>query len=287
MGEPTLICGNAQTVMAGLAPGSVDMIYSDPPFNTGQVWHGAAGAFDDRWTWSAEAAGGWAALTELSPSGSAVLAAACEIYNPSFRAYLGVMAGLLIAGRRVLRPTGTLWLHHDDTAGAQLRLLGDAVFGPANAMGQVTWKRTSAHTAAKAFGRVRDTIAVWGRTRVARWRLWRTSGRGLSDIIQGEPISGLVVDGFAEDQLNARSSERVGYPTQKPVALLERLISAATLRGDLVLDPTCGSGTTVVAALRLGRRAIGIDLSTDAIAAARARTARPTKAQHDLFGEAA
>lgn len=274
-----LLHGPAAAILSKhFAAASVDMVYADPPFGNRQVWRGKAGSFSDRWSWDAAAAEGWTALHAHSPAGAAVLGAV--VRDDNARGYLGMMAAILIEVRCVLKPTGTLWLHFDDTMGAELRILGDAVFGPENAVGTVIWRRSSNHATKNGFGRVHDTIACFARTRVARWRLARCR----SELAHGDPITGLLVDGLLEDRLNATAAERVGYPTQKPVALLERFIRAATLPGDLVLDPTCGSGTTLVAALGLGRRAVGIDLSADAIAAARARLdARPAQ-QADLFG---
>lgn len=291
--------GPAADVLATFAPASVDMVYMDPPFGNGKVWTGKAGTFDDRWAGIASDAG-WAALRAHTLIGCRAVEIGINGGSPHARGYIGAMAGILVAAWRALKPTGTLWLHHDDTMAAYLRVLGDMVFGPRDALGTVVWKRTSSHNMKRlrCYGRNHDTITVWGRTRVARYRLWRTG----SDLVQGDPIGGghFRVDGFCDDQLNARSAERVDYPTQKPVALVSRFIAAATVPGDLVLDPTCGSGTTLVAAPALGRRAVGIDASADAITAARARLpkpappkpvervpARPQPVQLNLFGKAA
>jgi hypothetical protein len=248
-------------------PASIDMAYSDPPFGTGEMWHGKAGSFDDRWSESEGSAEGWARLNLHSPAGAALLDIAAG--SAANRAYIGAMAGIVLGVRRVLRPTGTLWLHFDDTMGAHLRLLCDVVFGPQLAIGTLTWKRTlGSHANSKSFGRVHDTIACYGRTEAARWRLWRLG------TLAGDPLTtGFErFHAFADAApLNTSSKERVGYPTQKPVALLSQLIEASTRRGDRVLDPTLGSGTTVVAAELAGRSAVGIDASADAIATARQR----------------
>lgn len=289
MTAATLIRGSAADVLrASIDTNTVHAIYLDPPFGNEQVWTAAAGSFDDRWAWSPASAAGWAALRRHTAVGADLLAAAVTVAPKVARAYLGVIAGILIEGWRTLRPTGTLWLHHDDTMGAYLRLLGDVVFGPGLQVGTVIWKRSAAKTnTSRSFGRNHDTMAVWARTRAARWRLWRCG----SDLVQGDPCGRLHVAGFAEERLSSTARERVGYPTQKPVALLERVVRAATLPGETILDPTCGSGTTLVAAVGLGRRAIGIDASPDAIAAARARLKLPEPAsaaqQGELFGWAA
>lgn len=264
---PLLYLGDAAAVMRSrVTCASVDMVYLDPPFGNGQVWSGRAGSFDDRWAWNAQASAGWGALEAHSPAGAEVLRAVAP--RSADRAYLGVMATILLEARRTLALTGTLWLHHDDTMGAQLRVLCDAVFGPSHALGLIIWRRTTAHNVARRFGRVHDTIAVVGRSRAARFRLARIGDR---DLVHGDPCEALFVDGFLDDQLNSRSRERVGYPTQKPLSLLKRLIRAATLPGGVVLDPTCGSGTAVIAAAELGRKGIGIDGSFEAIACASGR----------------
>ena len=268
---PNLLLGSAAAVLASLPASFVDMTYIDPPFGNRQVWSGKAGKFDDRWRPTDVSRAGWEALERHNPIGAKLMSLIARTDHD--RGYLGFMAGLILAGRRALKPTGSLWLHFDDTLGAPLRLLAEAVFGLTSCLGLIIWKRTGAHShSSRCFGRVHDTIAVYARTRATAWRLHRCEP---SDLVYGDPARRtLRVDGFAEERLTATSRERVGYPTQKPIALLSRFISAATLPGDLVLDPTCGSGTTLVAATRLDRRSLGIDASADAIACARSRIAR-------------
>lgn len=278
-----LLLGSAATVLRRDVPdASIDMIYSDPPFGNEQIWTGAAGSFSDKWAWGPESSAGWLALRQHNAAGADLVAVIAA--NTKARAYLGMMAGLLLECRRVLKPTGTLWLHFDDTMGAHLRVLGDVVFGIEQQLGTVIWRRSrGGKSSARSWGRNHDTIACFARTRVARWRLARCRG----EFTFGDPLCRVGIDGIADDQLTATARERVGYPTQKPVSLLERFIRSATLPGDVVLDPTCGSGTTLVAAAGLRRRGIGIDISEDALAAARERLRPPTVEQLDLFGVAA
>lgn len=281
--EARLILGDAAIELRSLAPASVDMTYMDPPFGTEVVWRGNAGSFNDRWRDSTASAEGWARLNLHCPAGAAVvLAAACVTDQ---RAYIGAMSGIILGVHRVLKRTGTLWLHFDDTAGALLRLLCTAIFGSSMEVGTLVWRRTrGGHANAKGFGRIHDTIACYARSDAALWRLWRLGTIG------GDPCSPNWQYRFAafaaSEPMGPNTKERVGYPTQKPAALLEELIGAATLPGNLVLDATCGSGTSLVAARNLGRRAIGIDCSSDAIATARNRLAVPAQSAFQFGGAA-
>jgi DNA modification methylase len=276
-----------QMLREHVATGSIDLVYADPPYGNGKQWVGTAGRFSDRHRDSGASRDGWATLAAHAPQGVELIRIVAR--TEQRRAYLGVMAGILLEVRRVMKFTATLWLQFDDVMGAELRLLCDVVFGAQNAIGLVFWKRTSAHSNARCFGRTKDTIAVYGRSRAARWRLARLK----SDLVHGDPCTGAWVEGLIEERLTATSNERVGYPTQKPVALLERIVLAASLPGGVVLDPTCGSATTLVAAIGLNRSAVGIDISEDALAVARERLAgqaaatERAKAQLDLFGAVA
>lgn len=252
-----IITGDAASVLRQrLVAGSIDLVYLDPPFGTQKDWTGTAGRFSDRFAWDRTARRRAAKLRQARPRW-APLFDALPIGDRD-RAYLVFLAELLLELRRVMRSAASLWLHCDDTMGAYIRCVLDAVLGPENFIGTVFWKRTTSHSMeSRAYGRVHDSIHVYGR-----------AGRRL------EAIDGVLLrQGFSETRLNSTSGERVGYPTQKPVPLLEEIVQAATRPGDTVLDPTCGSGTTLVAALRLGRRPIGIDRSADAcrIAATRLR----------------
>lgn len=278
----TLLQGDAPSVIRQqIANGSVDMAYCDPPFGNEQIWTGKAGSFSDKWEWSERSAEGWLRLRTHNLVGAEMMEAVTPW--PKGRAYIGVMADLLLALRGALSKRGTLWLHFDDTMGAHLRILGDVVFGPENQIGTIIWKRSTGSTTTKAFARVHDTIACFGRTRAARARLSRIGG----EFSFGGWDRQVTVEGYVEDRLSAGATERVGYPTQKPLSLIKRLIRAGSLIGDTILDPTCGSGTTLVAARQLSRRSIGIDTSEDALAVARQRLAEHEQKQLSLFGEAA
>jgi len=276
-------------------------------------------------------------------------------------AYLSMMAPRLVELRRILKPTGSIYLHCDPTASHYLKLLMDSVFGPENFLNEIIWKRTHAHSGAKRYGPVHDVLLFYTKTDQFLWnqqstpysqeyidnffrfkdpdgrryratiltgsgirhgssgRPWREidptkSGRHwaipsyvrpligdlpsndvqaaldkLDDIgrilwpskADGVPSFKQYVDDmegvYLQDiwtdlpPISAQASERLGYPTQKPESLLERIILASSQEGDLVLDPFCGCGTTISVAQRLGRRWIGIDVTHLAITLIRSR----------------
>lgn len=272
-------------------------------------------------------------------------------------AYLSMMAPRLVELRRVLKPTGSIYLHCDPTASHYLKLLMDAVLGPQNFRNEIVWKRTQAHNDPKRCGSVHDTIlafvkdsskAVWyggghrvsneylsshyskvddqgrryqlvvchapgpgpardffGKTidpppgrhwswtqenidrLVAQGRIIQTRTGG-PRLIQYAPENVPLQDVWADiDPVNSQARERLGYPTQKPEALLERIVQASSNEGDVVLDPFCGCGTAIAAAQRLNRRWIGIDITHLAITLIkhRLKDAFGDSAQYRVMGE--
>lgn len=223
-------CGDNLAILRSLPDGCVDLAYADGPFFSGREHVGKCKqtgkrlAFDDRFK--------------------------------SLDLYIEFMRLRCVELHRVLAPTGSLFLHCDDSAGAYLGLMLDEVFGADNLVNHIVWKRTNAHNGGKTYGRIHDKILFYGRTRD-----YYFDGSAVTCGDLWEDIPGL----------NQGAKERTGYPTQKPVALLERIIRAASRPGDVVLDPFAGSGTALVAAENLGRRWIGIDGSADACRVARGR----------------
>lgn len=234
--------GDCLEVLATLDAESVDLVYLDPPFNTGRDWsvthEGQERRFADKW--------------------------------PSMAAYVGWMENRCRELRRVLKPTGSLWLHTDPHHGASyLKVMLDEVFGIENFHGEVVWKRKfGGGGGSKGFVRCHDVILVYGKTDEAET---------VPECVPGVdpcPCTGLWADLVGPPP----TRERLGYPTQKPEKLLERIVRASSSPGDTVLDPFCGSGTTLAAAVKLGRMGIGIDLSEDAceLSALRASQVAPT-----------
>lgn len=341
---------NLDILRRDIADESVDLIYLDPPFNSNRSYNvlfksrsgddaqAQVEAFDDTWTWSQQAE---ALYTQMIQGGAPTqVADALEamrrlLGDNDVLAYLVMMAARLVELHRVLKPTGSLYLHCDPTASHYLKVMLDAIFGPTQFRNEIIWKRTTAHSSAKKFGPVHDVILYYGDSSAVTWNeprtdynqdyldkyyryddgdgrlYWRNSltAAGTRQGSSGQPWRGIDVaatgqhwkftvenledldsqgriywppkGGFPQikryrdelkgvalgdiwtdiDRINQVAGERLGYPTQKPVALLERIIETSSNPGDLVLDPFCGCGTTVDAAQKLGRRWVGIDVT--------------------------
>ncbi len=269
-----ILHGNAAAVLASkITPKSIDMIYADPPFFTQAEWTGPAGSFDDRWTWDADAE----RRTAMDTAKAVLMFAGGET---PLAAYMLAMSEMIAACRAALRDTGTFWLHCDDTASAYLRIICDLHFGPRRLWGISVWQRSNANNAVgRKYGRIHDTIIVYVASGAALARLIPTLEIDASEVrwTEIDGVSAPMINIFFDVRLAAGSKERVGYPTQKPIALIKQFIEIGSLPGDTVLDPCCGSGTTLVAAQETGRRAVGIDQSADAVSTAARRIAQPAQ----------
>ena len=277
-----------------LEPRSVDLCYLDPPFFSGRNH----GAFDDRWSWGPAAQEDQrhcerAAGPELARRLEGLLAAAD---HPPLAAYLCFLAARLAQVRLALADHGSLVVHVDPTAGAYVRLLLDALLGRAAFVNEVVWRYRRWPVRQQAFQRMHDTLLFyspspdhperrfqtlfeprapstqkrWGDRRIQASHGedgHRRPSENTEQTSQGAPLS----DVWDLPILAPVARERTGYPTQKPLELLRRIVTVASAPGDLVVDPFCGSGTTLVAALQLGRRAVGIDLSAPALSIAQDR----------------
>lgn len=347
---------NLRVLRDSIRDESVDLIYLDPPFNSNASYNvlfkGPQGnesaaqieAFDDTWHWTDSAEEAFGEVLRSGNGNAAEMLRAMRSFlgENDMMAYLAMMAVRLLELHRVLKPTGSLYLHCDPTASHYLKILLDAVFGARNFRNEVIWKRTSSHNDAAQgltrFGRSHDVILFFSRANKPTWnvqfadyseaykaqhyrsvdpntgrrfktsdvtaakgggdtsyewkgvtppggRYWAYSranmekfdtegrlhysrGSGVPrlkhflDEMPGVPVGTVWSD---IPPINSQAQERLGYPTQKPVALLERILSASSNPGDIVLDPFCGCGTTVHAAEKLGRQWIGIDVTHLAI----------------------
>ena len=345
---------NLDILREQIADESVDLIYLDPPFNSNATYNmlfrekggeesaAQITAFEDTWHWSIESEAAFREVVTDGPEKLGRLLQAMRDFlgQNDMMAYLTMMAQRMVELHRVLKPTGSIYLHCDPPASHYLKLLLDAVFDPDNFQNEITWKRTSAHSDSKRFGQVKDIIFYYSKTNDRIWNpvyiphdesyvsnfyryedergryrlheiirtasmgprpnlvykykgytpewgwrmernklevldkdgrlIWSKTGRPYRKTYLSE---GMVPTNLWTDinPLSAQSKERLGYPTQKPEALLERIINASSNEGDVVLDPFCGCGTAVATAERLNRRWIGIDVTHLAITLIRHR----------------
>ncbi len=336
-----LYCGdNLDVLRRHVADASVDLVYLDPPFQSGKdysvVFEGRSGkppreraraaAFADTWSWGPDAAASFARVQREGGDVARALRALRTILGESdATAYLAMMAPRLVELRRALKETGSLYLHCDPTASHYLKVLLDAVFGPACFRNEIVWRYRRWPAKARRFQRMHDVLflytkspgalhtfhTLYGYEKLAESTLktfgtkkqradfssghrkpsveeGETPGPPLSDYweaedaeardAQGPPLS----DAWEVGVIAAIGRERTGYPTQKPEALLERVVRASSNEGDVVLDPFCGCGTTLAVAERLKRAWVGIDASHLAVSLAKKRLG---EASFELVGE--
>lgn len=339
---------------------SVDLIYLDPPFNSNATYNvlfqeksgeksaAQITAFEDTWHWGQESEYAYQEIVRESPKKLSDLVQAFRMFlgQNDMMAYLTMMAQRMSELSRVLKPTGSIYLHCDPTASHYLKLLIDAVFGYKNFRNEIIWKRTTSHgdskQGAQHYGRIHDTLLFysksdeyiwntsfmpfsseqieqqyykissngrryrlvtptakkpggdtsyeWKGVRPPKGRYWAYSRDKMKEMDDkgllyysrtGQPYIIYYLDerpGVAAQSIwidispmSPTSKERLGYPTQKPESLLERIIKTSSTEGDLLLDPFCGCGTAISVAERLHRRWIGIDITHLAITLMRHR----------------
>jgi site-specific DNA-methyltransferase (adenine-specific) len=263
---------------------SVDLIYADPPFNSGKAYFhterkAGAAEYDDKWRWTDHVAANLQSLiSNLQSPICKSLSSLFSLIGPGAdMAYLVFMAPRLAEMQRVLKPTGSLYLHCDVRMSHYLRLLLDAAFGRENFRNEIVWAYRTGGAGKRQFSRKHDVILFYSASKhytfhpqYERVRYAKPFFSAQQDE-QGYYADVLLRDVWEIPAVINVSKERTGYPTQKPIELLRRIIKASTNEGDLVLDPFCGSGTTLVAALALNRRALGVDANAEAIAIAKRR----------------
>lgn len=282
---------------------SVDLVYLDPPFNSNATYNilfaeqdgsrsaGQIKAFGDTWRWDQEAAAAFEGVVERGGDVSRAMQAFRMILNESnMLAYLSMMAPRLVELHRVLKPTGSLYLHCDPTASHYLKLLLDAVFGAAFFQNEIIWCYNVGGKSTRRWARKHDTILFYSKSAafhfdgkaagVPRETGSKSFGGKIGVDDEGRRYQDKLVkatgkyyryyldepkipeDWWADiNSLQSGSAERSGYPTQKPEALLTRIIEASCPADGVVLDPFCGCGTTIAASERLNRRWIGIDIT--------------------------
>ena len=301
----TLFCGDNLAVLRGLNSACIDLIYLDPPFNKQRRFAAppaspADGASFRDSVRPQDIHPAWRdAIQRAAPPLHALLDAIAALPHSEHQArYCLYMAIRLLECRRLLAPAGALFLHCDPSASHYLKLALDAVFGATRFRNEIIWAYPPGGRGPKrAFHRKHDVILFYGKSaeagafrrphtpldESATQKFSKTDehgrrykqfprGRAYLDQSQGRPIPDWWTDIPSLGQTMGKESH--GYPTQKPVALLERILQAASEEGDVVLDPFCGSATSCVAAERLGRRWVGIDISRQACDLALARLQR-------------
>ncbi len=287
----TLFVGDNLHVMRGMDSQTVDLIYLDPPFNSNRTYsapigsQAAGAAFKDAWTLLDVDLVEHQALKQDHPGLFAVIDAAGSAHSKSMKSYLIMMAVRLLEMRRLLKDTGSLYLHCDPTASHYLKLALDALFGCENFRNEITWCYRKWSVAAGQFARNHDVILFYSRNPASerpfnvqyiepspgtlkRWKGKRQLKVFENGIPKATSTSGKAStpcpDWWDISVINPNARERVGFPTQKPLALLDRILAASSNKGDVVLDPFCGCATTLVAADREDRQWVGIDLSPKA-----------------------
>ena len=275
-------------VLKALPSDYVHLVYLDPPFNSKSNYNlpfrgkyknaKPVEAFRDTWTWGADQDQYYVELNEdpITRPIVRIIDFARQLEHgekDSLGSYLINMAVRLIAMKRVLKSTGSVYLHCDPTASHYLKLIMDAIFGAKNFRNEIVWSYRTGGLSKIRFPRKHDILLFYSKG--VRYRHnplkeiilydkpFFTSGRIKPDQNGKYPVEVYVRDVW-EDGVKPivnTSKERMGYPTQKPIKLLERIITASSDEGDLVLDPFCGCGTTLHAAENLCRQWIGIDVS--------------------------
>ena len=287
MNEPnfknrTMWTGDNLDIMRGMNSGTVDLIYLDPPFNSKRnyaapVGSKAAGAaFKDSWTLNDVDEAWHGEIADKQPALYSIIDAAGLAHGKGMKSYLIMMAVRLLEMKRLLKTTGSLYLHCDPTASHYLKLLMDAVFGKSNFRNEIVWCYTGASNTPRWFPRKHDTILWYCRKTAASFyrdavRIpyhpetlarkgraddsWFTNEkRSRTDVETMLGVGKVPEDWWVGIPKLTNQRERVGYPTQKPLALLERIIKASSQEGDIVLDPFAGCATACVAAEKLHRQ---------------------------------
>ena len=267
-----LHCGDNLEIMRGMESGVIDLIATDPPFNTGKDW----GQFNDKW-------------------------------ENGLKGYLKFMEPRLQEMHRLLKDTGSIYLHCDPNASHYLKVMMDGVFGMKHFRNEIVWERLAGagqQSHKIKFRKRHDVVLFYGKSSAShfncqyaplsdahiaemytktdcRGRKYSRNPKYQERRLYVDDNKGILLGDIWDDSmLHANSPERNGYPTQKPIALLERIIKASSNQGDVVLDPFCGSGTTLRAAKTLGRKYIGIDQNPEAIRISENRLNPP---QQELF----
>ena len=286
--ENTLYEMDNLDVLRGMNSETIDLIATDPPFNTKRNRSGTAGFYVDNWKWGDtdilpdqwkwnEVHPKW--LEEIKDDHHALYHAidvAKHCQGEDTAAFLCFLSVRLIEMHRILKPTGSIYLHCDQTASHYIKMCMDAIWGKNNFRNEIVWHYRRWTAASKQFQKMHDTILYYSKTNeeyiegtvrgVVDGKLVRLKDNKGNYIKRENQKGGVLMHDVWHDInfIAPTANERTGSPDQKPVALYERIIKASSNEGDLVLDPFCGCATTIIAAQNLNRRWVGIDRRKDA-----------------------
>ena len=288
----TLFIADNLDIMRGIDSDTVDLIYLDPPFNTKKQYKAPIGSpaegaqFKDIWTDEDVKDGWYSQIAEFYPYIHQIIQAAEHTYDHSMMIYLMAMGIRLIEMHRILKPTGSIYLHCDPTASHYLKLIMDDVFSKNNFRNEIVWHYKRWTASSKRFQKMHDVIIFYSKSAnhqfnkllqpYANEKWIENTVRGMVDgkLVRLKDEEGNYIERERQNKgvmmhdvwsdinfIAPTAKERTGYPTQKPLALLERIIKASSNEDDVVLDPFCGCATACVAAEKLQRQWIGIDIS--------------------------
>ena len=269
----TLCQGDNLPFLRDLPDESIHLIAADPPFNKNRNFYAAANSagFSDTWSWDADVQPDWLDhIRAQQPALKAVIEAARLTHSEGMSAYLCWLGVRLLEMQRILRADGSLYLHIDGAAHAYVKLLLDALFGARNCRNEIIWLYKTGGVSQRWFSRKHDTILFYTKSDTYTFhpqqeKSYLTHKYGFANVEIQQDARGYfrlaaMRDVWDVPALRGNQPEATGYPTQKPLALYQRIIRASSNPGDLVLDPFCGSGTTAIAAERLGRRWLAMEI---------------------------
>ena len=276
-------------VLYGMNSESVDLIYLDPPFNSKKIYSAPIGSkaagtsFKDIWIWQDVNENYLDKLVENYPFLVDFIKSIQTTHSKAMMAYITYMTQRIIELHRILKKTGSFYLHCDPTASHYLKIVLDTIFGKNNFINHINWLYNTQGKPKKGFARKHDDILFYGKDKqhfyfnkitiepkdIARYnkieketnRQYQIDGKGYKYYLDEGRY---CPDYWDIPALTNHSKERTGYRTQKPLALLNRIIKASSQERDIVFDPFCGCATTCVAAQQLNRKWIGIDIETKA-----------------------
>ena len=298
----TIFCKDNLGVLRGINSNSIDLIYLDPPFNkkkefTAPIGSSAEGASFSDWFREEDVKDEWIETIKEDYDGIYKFLKNIKelssfhshknkhyLYNYCYLCYIAIR---LIEMHRILKDTGSIYLHCDSTMSHYLKILMDLIFGENNFRNEIVWHYRRWTAGNKNFQKMHDIVYRYSKTNEylfnlqyepygdwikkdysyideetsKRWRWHTVKGKKYKVFLEDENKGTKLNDVWIINHIGSTSKERTGYPTQKPLALLERIIKASSSEGDIVLDPFCGCATTCVAAEKLGRQWIGIDVS--------------------------